>query len=240
MITEGISAFCYVLVFVEILLIYFGAFDFTQRVISMLLLALEITLILASYSSLKNVVAGLSLIFTDRFQIGSLCRIGYFIGTIQSMSLRATMLKHQDGSIICMPNAIFLDKYHQNLSARHLFEFEIHFRIDPATKLAQIEQFMETLHQSLRPFVISNDPVVTPTRGSIRRLIRSISLFFEEDSSSDELKPLVVVLTGLHQLHIRCLVRQDQDGNLAQVKSSINLEILSIAQDQKIRVWRSF
>lgn len=61
---------------------------------------------LALQDVLKNFVAGVYLLVERPFQIGQWIKVREFVGSVETIDVRTTMLRTEDGSQVLVPNAI--------------------------------------------------------------------------------------------------------------------------------------
>src|SRR5216683_1076308 len=55
-------------------------------------------------SLVKDVISGFFILFEDQFGIGDVVKIGEFMGVVERMTLRATVLRNLEGQVYVVPN----------------------------------------------------------------------------------------------------------------------------------------
>src|SRR5262249_23866915 len=92
----------------------------------------------------KHFAAGVLLLMLRPFRIGDEVRIGAFVGHVQDVQLRATVLKTNDGSEVLIPNADVYNSAIVNLSRyalhRHSVALELPASLDLEHTRAALEQ----------------------------------------------------------------------------------------------------
>jgi small conductance mechanosensitive channel len=88
----------------------------------------------------KNFVAGLLLLISQPFQIGDIIHVGGYMGTVQTIELRATELKTVDGRQVLIPNADVFSSPLTNFTRNRLRRVEIKCGVAYGTDLQKARQ----------------------------------------------------------------------------------------------------
>lgn len=99
----------------------------------------------------------------EPFRTNALCRIGNTIGHIEKVSLRSTTLRRYDGSVVYIPNALFLKKSHENLSLRNTTQLTFCFKIHPGVCADIVDTFLFDLESSLAQYAMISTPIDNDT-----------------------------------------------------------------------------
>ncbi|MCM1984867.1 mechanosensitive ion channel family protein [Lyngbya confervoides] len=84
-----------------------------------------------SQNLIKDVLNGLFLIWEDQFGVGDVVTINQVSGAVETMNLRITQLRSQDGDLITLPNgSIEMVKNHSNQWSRANLGIEIAYHTD--------------------------------------------------------------------------------------------------------------
>jgi MscS family membrane protein len=83
-----------------------------------------IAIALGAQKTLENLIGGVS-VLTDRvLNVGDTCRVGNQSGQVESISLRSTKLRTNDGSLLAVPNGVMASMNVENLSNRTRYHLQ--------------------------------------------------------------------------------------------------------------------
>jgi small conductance mechanosensitive channel len=101
-------------------------------------------LALATQGVLSNVVAGLTIIFTKPYRIGEYIAIVGVEGSVETISLFSTVLRHSDQSRVVVPNRKIVGEILHNYGRTRQAELRVRvaYGADLAAALATIEQLV--------------------------------------------------------------------------------------------------
>ena len=91
----------------------------------------------------KHFAAGVLLLILRPFRIGDEVRIGAFVGHVQDVQLRATVLKTDDGSEVLIPNADVYNSAVVNLSRYGLHRHSVSLKAPAGSDLDRVRAVLE-------------------------------------------------------------------------------------------------
>ncbi len=108
---------------------------------------------LAFQDIIKDLLAGISIIFDNKYAVGDVVEINGFKGTVMELGLRVTKIKAFSGEIKCIGNSSFNEVTNFNLASADLF-----LKLDVAynTDIDKLEKVLE----GLRKKIIDIDDVI--------------------------------------------------------------------------------
>ena len=108
-----------ILIFVVLGILNLYGVDTTSIIASLGVFAAVIGL--AFQDILKDFLAGVSIIFDNKYAVGDTVSINGFIGTVVSLGLRTTKIRSSSGEIKCIGNSSFSEVINYNLADTDLF-----------------------------------------------------------------------------------------------------------------------
>ncbi|HMK45924.1 MAG TPA: mechanosensitive ion channel domain-containing protein [Methanocella sp.] len=97
---------------------------------------LSVVVVLGSQLLISNMLGGVVVYIEKPFAVSDLIRVGDNMGTVQSISIRATTLKGQDGLAITVPNSTFLTTPIINYTSTKRYRVEVSFTMPRNVDLA--------------------------------------------------------------------------------------------------------
>jgi small conductance mechanosensitive channel len=126
--------------------------------------AIGIAISLALQDVLRNFVAGIYLLIERPFKIGDVIKVKEDEGVVQSIELRTTLLRTEDGAQVIVPNATVFTEVVTNQSAYNL-QRQI---VEVSTSTQTLEQMVEKVNAVLRQFdAVATNPSPETTVVSI-------------------------------------------------------------------------
>ena len=91
---------------------------------------------------LKDLLAGVSIIFDNKYAVGDVIEINGFKGTVVELGLRTTKIKAFSGEIKCISNSAFNEVINYNLASADLF---LKLNVAYDTNIEKLEKVLEGL-----------------------------------------------------------------------------------------------
>lgn len=104
---------------------------------------------LAAQKTVENIIGAITLYVSAPVRIGSLCKFGANVGTIEEIGLRATRIRTLDRSVIYVANAKFVDMHLENISERERIAFRPNLMLSAQTKQVDLQSFINACKQLL-------------------------------------------------------------------------------------------
>lgn len=101
--------------------------DVKEFLTSITLVAMAIALLFREY--ITNMISGLIIMFSDKFEVTDYIKIGEHSGRIENMTLQNTLLKNEDGDSVLIPNNAFFTSNIINKSIDNKGSFTIDFQL---------------------------------------------------------------------------------------------------------------
>lgn len=95
---------------------------------------------LAFQDILKDLLAGITIIFDNKYAVGDVVKINDFTGTVISLGLRTTKVKAYTGEIKCISNSSFTEVINYSLSNTELF---LKLGVSYNTDIDKLEEVLE-------------------------------------------------------------------------------------------------
>ena len=116
-----------------------------------------IAIALGAQKTLENLIGGVS-VLTDRvLNVGDTCRVGTQSGGVESISLRSTKLRTNDGSLLAVPNGVMAAMNVENLSNRTRFLFNPVIGVRYETQTQQLLSLLDGIRT-----ILQSHPQVAP------------------------------------------------------------------------------
>lgn len=141
----GKSIFKYmILIFVVLGILNIYGVDTTSIIASLGVFAAVIGL--AFQDILKDFLAGITIIFDNKYAVGDTIEINGFTGTVISLGLRTTKIKAFTGEVKCIGNSSFTEVTNYNLATSDLF---IKLNVAYNTDIKKLEKVLESLRKDI-------------------------------------------------------------------------------------------
>lgn len=101
---------------------------------------------LAFQDILKDFLAGITIIFDNKYAVGDIVEINGFTGTVISLGLRTTKIKAFTGEVKCIGNSSFTEVTNYNLAVTDLF---IKLNVAYNTNIDKLEKVLESLRKEI-------------------------------------------------------------------------------------------
>ena len=101
---------------------------------------------LAFQDILKDFLAGITIIFDNKYAVGDVVEINGFTGTVISLGLRTTKIKAFTGEVKCIGNSSFSEVTNYNLAVADLF---IKLNVAYDTNIEKLEKVLESLSKEI-------------------------------------------------------------------------------------------
>ena len=134
-----------ILIFVVLGILKAYGVDTTSIIASLGIFAAVIGL--AFQDILKDFLAGITIIFDNKYAVGDTVDIKGFKGVVTSLGLRTTKIKSATGEVRCIGNASFTELTNYNLAIEDLF---IKINVDYDTNIEKLEKILESLREDIQ------------------------------------------------------------------------------------------
>ena len=104
---------------------------------------------LAAQKTVENIIGAITLYISAPVKIGSLCKFGASVGTIEEIGLRATRIRTLDRSVIYVANAKFVDMQLENISERERISYRPNLMLNAKTQQHDLTAFMSACKKLL-------------------------------------------------------------------------------------------
>lgn len=101
---------------------------------------------LAFQDIIKDFLAGITIIFDNKYAVGDIVEINGFKGTVISLGLRTTKIKSFTGEVKCIGNSSFSEVTNYNLAVSDLF---IKLNVAYDTNIDKLEKALESLREDI-------------------------------------------------------------------------------------------
>ena len=135
----------FILIFVVLGILKAYGVDTTSIIASLGIFAAMIGL--AFQDILKDFLAGITIIFDNKYAVGDTVDIKGFKGVVTSLGLRTTKIKSATGEVRCIGNASFTELTNYNLAIEDLF---IKINVDYDTNIDKLEKILESLREDIQ------------------------------------------------------------------------------------------
>ena len=133
-----------ILVFVVLGILSLYGVDTTSIIASLGVFAAVIGL--AFQDIIKDFLAGITIIFDNKYAVGDTVEINGFTGTVISLGLRTTKIKAFTGEVKCIGNSSFNEVTNYNLAVADLF---IKLNVAYDTNIDKLEEVLESLREDI-------------------------------------------------------------------------------------------
>ena len=134
----------FILIFVVLGILKAYGVDTTSIIASLGIFAAVIGL--AFQDILKDFLAGITIIFDNKYAVGDTVDIKGFKGVVTSLGLRTTKIKSATGEVRCIGNASFTELTNYNLAIEDLF---IKINVDYDTNIDKLEKILESMREDI-------------------------------------------------------------------------------------------
>lgn len=101
---------------------------------------------LAFQDIIKDFLAGITIIFDNKYAVGDVVEINGFTGTVISLGLRTTKIKAFSGEVKCIGNSSFSEVTNYNLAVSDLL---IKLNVAYNTNIDKLEKVLESLRKNI-------------------------------------------------------------------------------------------
>ena len=133
-----------ILVFIVLGILKLYGVDTTSIIASLGVFAAVIGL--AFQDILKDLLAGASIIFDNKFAVGDLVEVNGFIGTVIEFGLRTTKIKGFSGEVKSISNSSFNEIINYNLASAELY---IKLNVSYNTDIDKLEKVLESIREDV-------------------------------------------------------------------------------------------
>ena len=109
----------------SILYIVFGIIQPPQAIVFAVLGSVGLAVGLAAQGGVRNLLAGVMMIFNPPFRVGDMVKFGGYYGEVIRLDLSVTMLRTQDDNVVMVPNSVVLENAVANSNSGELSEMVV-------------------------------------------------------------------------------------------------------------------
>jgi MscS family membrane protein len=145
---------------------------------------------LAAQKSIENLIGAFTLYLAKPVSIGDFCKFGDTLGTVEEIGFRSTRLRTLDHTVVCVPNAEFMNLHLNNFSQRKKIWFHPRIRLRYETTPDQIRNILNEIKKLLadHPKVLSDPARVRFTDFGEYSLDLDIFAYINETDYGEYLK----------------------------------------------------
>lgn len=133
-----------ILIFVVLGILKLYGVDTTSIIASLGVFAAVIGL--AFQDIIKDLLAGVSILFDNKYAVGDVVEVNGFIGTVTSLGLRTTKIKAFTGEVKCISNSSFSEVTNYNLADTDLF---LKLNVAYDTDIGKLEDVLEGMRDDI-------------------------------------------------------------------------------------------
>jgi MscS family membrane protein len=115
---------------------------------------------LAAQDTLSNLFGAVAIFADKPFRVGDRIQLDSIDGTVETIGLRSTRVRNQDGFLVTIPNRTVANASIVNVSKRPNIKTVINIGVTYDTPARQIERAMEILEETYRPHPMTADLLV--------------------------------------------------------------------------------
>jgi len=156
-----------------------------------------LALAMAAKDTVSNIFGGFTIFADQPFRINDRVKIKGYDGTIIEIGVRSTRLRTLEGRVVTIPNSAFTDAPVENVSQEPSRKISLNLGLTYDTSASDIEMAIETLRE-----------IIQTNNNTEEKIILSFNAF------------------GDFALNIMCIYYIKKGGNISEVQTQINLEIL--------------
>ena len=108
-----------------ILYMVFGIIQPPQAIVFAVLGSVGLAVGLAAQGGVRNLLAGVMMIFNPPFRVGDMVKFGGYYGEVIRLDLSVTMLRTQDDNVVMVPNSVVLENAVANSNSGELSEMVV-------------------------------------------------------------------------------------------------------------------
>ncbi len=108
-----------------IIYIIFGIIKPPQAIVFAVLGSLGLAIGLAAQGGVRNLLAGMMMIFNPPFRVGDMVKFGGYYGEVIRLDLSVTMLRTLDDNVVMVPNSVVLENAVSNANSGELSEMVV-------------------------------------------------------------------------------------------------------------------
>lgn len=139
--------------------IIFGVIQPEQTIVFAVLGSLGLAIGLAAQGGVRNLIAGVMMIFNPPFRVGDMVHFGGYYGEVTRLDLSVTWLRTLDDSVIMVPNSAVLENAVANANNGELSEMVV-INIDvPRTIAIQFARILASEAASASPYSYLKKPI---------------------------------------------------------------------------------
>ncbi|MBE0469791.1 MAG: mechanosensitive ion channel [Methyloprofundus sp.] len=108
-----------------IIYIIFGIINPPQAIVFAVLGSLGLAIGLAAQVAVRNLLAGVLMIFNQPFRVGDMVKFGGYYGEVIRLDLSVTLLRTLDDNVVMVPNSVVLENAVANANSGELSEMVV-------------------------------------------------------------------------------------------------------------------
>jgi len=108
-----------------------------------------IAVALAAQKTLENLLGGITIVSDQPIRVGDFCRVGDYLGTVQTVGLRSTRIRTLDRTIVSIPNGQLALMNLENFTLRDQIWFHHTLRLRLETTTDQLQYILAEIHEML-------------------------------------------------------------------------------------------
>jgi small-conductance mechanosensitive channel len=190
-----------------IVYIVFGVIQPPQAIVFAVLGSLGLAIGLAAQGGVRNLLAGVMMIFNPPFRVGDMVHFGGYYGEVIRLDLSVTMLRTLDDNVVMVPNSVVLEKAVSNSNSGELSEMVV-VNIDLPQTIALQEARMLAMEAAIAsPYTYLKKPisVVVESRYDFGFLVRLVIKAYVIDVRLERMLSSDITERYIEAMHARGL-----------------------------------
>ncbi len=202
-----------------ILYIVFGIIQPPQAIVFAVLGSLGLAIGLAAQGGVRNLLAGVMMIFNPPFRVGDMVKFGGHYGEVIRLDLSVTMLRTLDDNVVMVPNSVVLENAVANSNSGELSEMVV-VNIDlPQTVPVQDARMLAMEAAIASPYTYLKKPisVVVESRYDFGFLLRLVIKVYVIDVRLERMLSSDITERYIEAMHMRGMVTATADEQPAAI-----------------------
>jgi len=205
-----------------IIYIVFGIIQPPQAIVFAVLGSLGLAIGLAAQGGVRNLLAGVMMIFNPPFRVGDMVKFGGYYGEVIRLDLSVTMLRTQDDNVVMVPNSAVLENAVANSNSGELSEMVV-VNIDlPQTVPVQEARMLAMEAAFSSPYTYLKKPVsvVVESRYDLGFLLRLVIKAYVIDVRLERMLSSDITERYIEAMHARELGTVITDDQSAAINET--------------------
>ncbi len=180
---------------------------------------------LAAQDTLANLFGAVSVFVDKPFRIGDRIQLDNMDGTVETIGLRSTRVRNQNGHLITIPNKMMANAAITNITSRPNIKTEMNIGITYDTPAEKVKRALKILEEIYRGHAMTSDLIISFNKFADS----SLNILVVHWWNSTDFK---AYLAGMQELNLKIKERFDAEG----ISFAFPTQTLYVKQDSDWRV----